>query len=165
MFTMHSQSWHAGWGPVKFCLLYAETTPSFGTPQIKHKHIHVTLWCDSSLCTLGREQWQRYNYLHWTSGQQKENQGSSVFGLFTIFVQTTMHLSPPPQKSALDLVHTLLGVSHSWWASEIAWFFSRWRWAGPNPLTRLSGVARLWGLCRVQQANCGGPGSFIFPSS
>lgn len=38
-----------------------------------------------------------------------ETQG--VIGLFTAFVQTTKLLSA---KSALDLMHALLGVSHSW---------------------------------------------------
>lgn len=44
-------------------------------------------------------------------------------------------------KRALDLVHALLGVSHSCWAAEIALFLSRWCWAGPSSITNHSGVA------------------------
>lgn len=138
-----------------------------------------------SLCLLEHTQMQTYkhtchtggtpHYAHW--GESNENntvackgpvvnrkksaETQVLFGLFTTFVQTTKHLRA---KSALALVHALLGVSHSWWALEIAWFLSRWCWADPNSLTSLSGVARLWGLCRVQQAICCGPGSFIFSS-
>lgn len=92
---------------------------------------------------------------------QKSQRRLRVIGLCTTFVQTTKCLSA---KRALDPVHALLGVSHSWWALEIASFLSRWRRAGPSSLTSHSGVARLQGLCRVQQAKYEGSASFIFSS-
>lgn len=96
----------------------------------------------------------------WQTAIKISLRGPSAIGLFTTFVQTTKLLNP---KSVLDLVHSILGLSHSWWALEIALFLSRWRWAGPSSLTSCSGAARLWGLCRVQQANGAGPGSLILP--
>ena len=114
--------------------------------------------------TEAHRQWKRYCYLHGTGGKLKKRcyRGSSVIGLFTTFVQTIKHLCA---KSALDLVHALLGVSHSWWALEIASFLSRWHWAGPSWLTSHSGVSRLWGAyARSSKHTVEGPASFIVSS-
>lgn len=81
----------------------------------------------------------------WTRRKKQPQWGTSVIGLFTTFVQTTKLLGAK-KKSAMDLVHALLGVSHSRWASEIASFLSRWRRALPSSLTSRPGVARLLGL-------------------
>lgn len=113
-------------------------------------------------------------YAHWGEGNENDTVtcagpvvnrkkicwGSSVIGF--VYNLCSNNKASKCKKVLLELVHALLGVSHSWRASEIASFLSRWCWSGPSSLTSHSGVARLWGLCRVQQANCGGPGSFIF---
>lgn len=130
--------------------------------QNANRATHTYMPHSGGLCSLRQGQWKWYSYLHRTSGEQKRTcWDPNVIGLFTTFVPKTKLVSA---KCALDIVHALLGVSHSWWASEIASFLSRWRWAGPSLLTSHSGVG-LWGLCRVQQAKCGGPGSFIPPDT